>query len=670
VNQARLGLVGVGALVLVVMFPAAPRAATLAVTTTSVTDTPDGHCDIVEALAAATTMQPVHGDCPAGDGADEIVLADGATYTIDATLRVVTAVQFRTGGGGRATITAGGIWRDDPADPWSDCALFVSGDGASLTVMDLTLAQAGSATALSGACVTAGSLLLRRVHVTGFARGGIVSLCDPASRCDHDQLGQASTVSVYSSLIDLNSSPANGGGISSKGVGASVIVEHASIVNNAAQGDGGGVAFEGGWNNQRIASSTLSGNAATNGGAISVHFAPATNTYLYLLNSTVANNTAAALGGGIAFTGDGFTQDVNVYASIVTNNAAGTDEVDINGDWGGARMSCTSSSLVYVAPGRPTPYALPGAPCRYDVADARLGPLMSMGGEESLPVVPLLPGSPAIDAASDDQALDEQRDEWIAAVDPAAPDNWTLYDRVVDGDGDGVAVRDLGAYEVNLRWQTELLAVAASGPSPHTVVTTPSGFDRGAGTSYAAAGAGGEFVTYLLPVAQAGSYAVKVGILKAENAGSFQLAVADAATGPWTDVGSVQDTYAAGGGFAELGPLAAAAFGTPGQKALRFTVAGKNPQSAGYQLFLDYISFLDAGADGNPDAGTDGSADAGSGGNPGGGCGCRVANRDPVPGTSLLIVLAGVALRRGRRRAPCASNSARAPQRDPRPAPK
>jgi len=620
---------------------AAPAgAATLTVTTTSAADTADGQCDILEAAAAAATQQPVHGDCPAGDGDDRIVLAAGAIYPIAQTLRVTGAVHIAVDGGGTATIAPGGSWSDDPADRWSDCAIFVAGDGATLAIDSVAIAQTtSSSTPLSGLCVTAGSLQIRRGRVTGFARGGIVSLCEPASGCDHDQLGQGSSVTVYSSLIDSNQSPTDGGGISSKGVGASLIVEHSAIIDNVSQAAGGGLAYEAGWNNQRIASSTVSGNMAATGGGMYVHFAPGTNTYVYVFNSTVANNQASGAGGGIAFEGDGFTQDLNIFSSIVSNNSAGTDEVNINADWKGAQMSCSHSSLVYLSPGQPMPNPLPGAPCRYDVADARLGPLMSMGGSGALPVHPLLPGSPAIDAGIDDETEHEQRDDWIASIDPPMVDNWTLFDRVVDGDGDGDAVRDLGAYEMNLRWQTELLGVAATGPSAHEVVTAPDGFDRGAGTSYAATGATGEFVTYLLPVAEAGRYDVAVGVMKSPDAGTFRLAVADDPAGPWKDVGAVQDDYAASPTFAELGPLAAAAFTTPGEKYLRVSVAGKNDASAGYHLFLDYVR-LTPGTGGVPGGG--------------GGCGCVVgaARPDGIPrlAVGVLVVSIAVVSRRGGRR--------------------
>jgi hypothetical protein len=218
-----------------------------------------------------------------------------------------------------------------------------------------------------------------------------------------------------------------------------------------------------------------------------------------------------------------------------------------------------------------------------------LAPLVAMGGTGNLPVHPLLRGSPALDAASDNDRLEQQRDSWIELVDPPNAPPWILFDRVVDGDGDGVAVRDLGAYEVNDVWQTELLVVQAKGPAPHAVVTTPGGYDRGAGTSYDATDANGQFVTYLVPVAETGNYAISVRVRQAGDAGRFQASVADDPAGPWTNLGPVQETYAASAGFAERSLAASHAFATTGGKLLRFTVAGKDAASAGYRLFLDSV---------------------------------------------------------------------------------
>jgi len=377
----------------------------------------------------------------------------------------------------------------------------------------------------------------------------------------------------------------------SEGSGTTLTVEHSAIVNNVSLLSGGGLSFGGGWSTHKIEGSTISGNSAATGGGVFVNFAACTATYLYVLNSTIAKNSATATGGGIEFdaNADCYAQDVTVLASIIAGNTATqTMEGNINADWHGGMVSCDRSSLIYVPPGLPAPVQT-GAPCLFDVPDARLGPLMSMGGRGDLPVHPLLRGSPAIDAAVTDMALAQQRDSWIALYDPPSPPSWTLFDRVVDGDGDGMAVRDLGAYEANDVWQTELLRVQAKGPAPHTVVTSPDGYDRGAGTAYAATDASGQFVTYVVPIAETGSYAVAIGVRQTSDGGQFQAAVADDANGPWTSLGAVQDTYAASPAFARLSLEAAHDFTSTGQKLFRLTVTGKNAASAGHHLFLDYI---------------------------------------------------------------------------------
>lgn len=558
------------------------------------TESLDGYCDILEAVAAANTDRPVH-ECPAGHGADRIVLAKGAHYPTAKTLRLTSAISIGIAddSSGRATISAApGFASDAAADRWSSCLIYASVQDGVVKLTDLTLAQDPSLS-VSGVCVSGGSFELRRGQVAGFRQGGIAGYCLPSLGCDHEQVPEnGTTLTVMSSLVADNRSPRNGGGIFSEGSGTTLIVEHSAIINNVSQLSGGGLYFGGGWNTHRIEHSTVSGNSAQSGGGAFVSFAPGTASYLYILNSTIAYNTAMLSGGGVEFHGnvDSYAQDVTVLASIVNNNGAlTTREVNINADWRGGMFGCDRGSLVYVPPGLPTPAQQLGTPCRFEVPDAVLGSLSALGGTESLPVHPLRRGSPAIDAAPDDRAEDQQRDSWIALYDSPSPPAWTVFDRVVDGDGDGTAVRDLGAYEVNDRWETELLAVAATGPALHEVVVTPDGYNRGAGTDYAATNATDQFVTYVVPIAERGRYALAVRVRQARDAGQFRVAVADGGDGPWTNLGDVQDSYAASGAFAELSLATAHDFATVGQKMFRFTVAGKNAASSGHHLFLDYI---------------------------------------------------------------------------------
>ncbi|MES1204694.1 MAG: hypothetical protein ABUS79_02035 [Pseudomonadota bacterium] len=552
----------------------------------------DGYCDILEAVEAANTDRAVR-ECPAGAGADRILLTAGATYPTAKTLRLDTpvAIGVAGGGGGRAAIVAAADFVTRSDDRWSGCLVYASVKEGAVELKDLTLSQ-DPAVSVTGACVTFGFFEIRDARVTGFRQGGIVGYCLPELGCDNEIDRGATTIKVLGSLIDGNDSARPGGGVASEGAGTTLIVEHTAVVNNGSRVGGGGLYFGGGWNTHRIEHSTVSGNTAPVGGGVLVSFASCTATYLYVLNSTIAHNTAASTGGGIQFDGnvDCYAQDVTVLASIVSNNAAGvTSQENINADWKGGQFNCDRGSLLPVAPGLPLPSGASGTPCRFDVADAWLAPLTVMGGVGNLPVHPPRRGSPAIDAAPDDLAEDQQRDSWISLFDAPSPPAWTLFDRVVDGDGDGRAIRDVGAYEVNELWQTELLAVGAKGPAPHAVVTAPAGYNRGAGTAYGATDASGQFVTYVVPIAEPGNYAVGVGVRQAADAGEFQAAVADDAGGPWTNLGTVHETYAEVSAFVELSLTASHGFLTAGEKFLRLTVMGKSPASAGHHLFVDYV---------------------------------------------------------------------------------
>jgi alpha-tubulin suppressor-like RCC1 family protein len=561
------------------------------------TESQDGYCDILEAAAAAGSGASV-GDCANPKGVTRIELTPGNTYPVRKTLRLASATEIGIpdGATGTATITAAAAF-DGGAAP--ACLVSVSDAGKPpVWLRDVTLTP-GAGSMLTGACVTRGSVGLRRVRVTGFDTGGVVATCLPASGCDHEADSEAATtLRVFSSLIDGNHSASKGAGIASEGSGTAVVIAHSAIVDNASDNDGGGVYLGGGWGTDIIQSSTISGNTSNGvGGGVLVRFAEGTWTYLNLLNSTIANNTSTGTGGGIEFEQAHVgMQDVSVYSSIVAGNfSTSTLEWNINASWSmpaapGEQQgvfNCVQASLIYVAPGFPQPTDSGG--CVFNVRNPFLGPLQPLGGEANLPLHPLLAGGPTIDKAVNDTTPDEQRDPWISDFDPGTPVDWTMFDRVVDGDGDGTAVRDLGAYERSERWQAELLAVRARGTASPTVVTIPDGYDRGAGIVIPAASATGEFVTYALPIGEAGLYDMAVRVHSAGDAGKFQIAIADNAAGPWTAVGAEQDGYTTGSAFASLGPFATPLFTSPGEKLVRFTVTGHNTASTGYKLFLDYI---------------------------------------------------------------------------------
>ena len=574
------------------------------------TDTADGYCDIIEAVAAASARTSVR-ECANPKGSTRIVLTAGTTYPTGKTLRFATAATTPTGaaqtlefvvtGGAanevqNAVITAAEPWLLDPGDPPTSCLLHVSGN-AHVELFHVTLTQAPSLS-LTGACLTSGVVTIRNSRVTGFRRGGMSAVCLPDNGCDFDAGGIA-TVQTANSLIDGNSTPDDGGGIYSRGFGTTLIVYHSSVVNNTAGGSGGGLYFGGGWNTHIIRSSTISGNSASTGGGVMVEF-ECSNTYLNVFGSTIADNTAQGTGGGIHFEPADIAcskQDVSVYSSIVAgNHSITTSEMNINSSWwtedpmGNLGIfDCFGGSFIYVAPGNPLPAPI-DLPCPMSTRDPRLGPLTVLGGASGLPVHPLLAGSPAMDIA-DGAYFEDQRDRRIADLDPPLPasEAWSAFDRMADGDGDGRAGPDLGAVEMSARWQTELLSVAARGPAAHRVVIAPAGLDRGGGTEYAAASAKGEFLTYRLPIAEPGFYDITVGALQTPKGGTVQLAIAENEQGPWVDLGTPLDVFAPMPTFVAFGPFRGPLFRTAGQKLLRFTVTGKSASSSGYQVSLDYL---------------------------------------------------------------------------------
>jgi alpha-tubulin suppressor-like RCC1 family protein len=554
------------------------------------TDSEDGHCDILEAVAAAASGRSVR-ECANPRGLARVVLAAGNTYPVPRTIRVSpgTEIGIADGASGKATISAAPGFAVGAGT--GACLVSVANGQPDVWIRDVVLAQDPALT-LTGACVTRGALNLRRVRVTGFGAGGVAATYLPTSGCDHvTDTQQATTLRVFNTLVDGNHSAGRGAGILSEGSGTVVLVSNSAIVNNAADGDGGGIYLGGGWATDIIQSSTISGNTSRGaGGGVVVRFAEATWTYLNLFNSTIAYNTAVGTGGGIQFEpAQVGVQDVSTYSSIVAANSSTTTmEWNINAGWSPTGIfNCVKTSLIYVLPGYPPPTDSGG--CAFDVRNPFLGVLTPMGGEGDLPLHPLLVGSPAIDAALGDTTPDQQRDGWIKDFDTDVPADWMMFDPLVDGDGDGHAVRDLGAYERDDRWQAELLAVRAVGASATSVVTLPSGYDRGAGTLYTAASATNEFVTYALPIGEPGRYDLTIGVRRDADVGKFQVAIAESPGGPWTALGPEQDGYAATSSFAALGPFVTPLFASPGEKLVRVTVTGKNPASTSYRLYLDYI---------------------------------------------------------------------------------
>lgn len=135
---------------------------------------------------------------------------------------------------------------------------------------------------------------------------------------------------------------------------------------------------------------------------------------------------------------------------------------------------------------------------------------------------------------------------------------------------------------VNGTYEAESIVTAPSSDSQK--VATESAASNGAYDTLAA-DAAGDYISYSVPVAQPGTYNVKVqfkrAALSTSNRGQWQLSV------DGMNQGNVQDEY--GSGIFVAVDLGNVAFTTAGNKTFKFTVTGKNASSQGYNVNFDYI---------------------------------------------------------------------------------
>ncbi len=239
---------------------------------------------------------------------------------------------------------------------------------------------------------------------------------------------------VGAAILDLtlragNAGGGNGGGIQN---GGTLTVARCTVEGGMAGGPGGGVRNN---NDIFILDSTLTGNtSADHGGGMDDHGSS------FLENVTVSGNTVTGggLGGGLYNLG---STNMTVRSSTIVGNASGAGTALHNGG------STTVANVLFVgscdgtvATGSGGSLESPGNSCGLDaasdqvnVADPALGPLADNGGGTDTHA--LMSVSPAIDSA--ETGLCPDADQRGAA-------------RPFDGDHDGTADCDVGAFEYRL----------------------------------------------------------------------------------------------------------------------------------------------------------------------------------------------------------------------------
>ena len=258
---------------------------------------------------------------------------------------------------------------------------------------------------------------------------------------------------IYNSTISNNNSSGSysyGGGIIKSGEGNLKIVQSTISSNSAlfrgggisnavytglAANDDGTITIDGGV--LEIVQSTISGNSANEGGAIF----NAGYSDLKIVQSTISGNSAE-MGSGIYNSNPLYDDPYNEERDIYTSNATIANTIiaqnEASRDIAGNSFF-TSNGNNLIGNGDNATGFTDGV--NGDIVgtadnpiDPLLGTLQNNGG--GIPTIALLTGSPAIDAGSNPLNLTtDQRGEG--------------FPRTTDGDGDGVAVTDIGAFEAD-----------------------------------------------------------------------------------------------------------------------------------------------------------------------------------------------------------------------------
>jgi predicted outer membrane repeat protein len=241
----------------------------------------------------------------------------------------------------------------------------------------------------------------------GIANDGVALLINSIIRDNYGFYGggihSRGTLSMTDSVIIGNKAFASGGGINTQGV---LTISHTLFSANQARGGGAidnfgimniaGSAFISNSANSgamiggaianvgpmTITNSTFMGNRANTGGAILnliSAISPSRGT-AYILNSTIAGNSAT-VGGGLA--GEDFT----VYNTIFTSNTSKNCDMGVDAD----SHSLDSGTSCQLSPGHGS----------ISNTDPRLGYLLVTSSRDLVPTLPILLGSPAIEAGDD-----------------------------------------------------------------------------------------------------------------------------------------------------------------------------------------------------------------------------------------------------------------------------
>jgi hypothetical protein len=150
---------------------------------------------------------------------------------------------------------------------------------------------------------------------------------------------------------------------------------------------------------------------------------------------------------------------------------------------------------------------------------------------------------------------------------------------------------DVGAIEQG-PWEAERISQFQLSGGTHIVIPT-SGSDNNLSDGKAMrfrGTANGQFVTYRMPISEAGSYALDVKVRRGPSGARARLEWSPNGSTGWTDVSGTQEFYALSTTeehfylTANLSPI--------GQVYFRWVITGQHPSSTNRDVVTDYISLI------------------------------------------------------------------------------